>query len=1027
MEFGVLGPVEIRVPGGVADAGHARQRCVLAVLLLNLGRVVPAGELIDRVWGQDPPASVRKVLYGYTGRLRAVIAAAGDPQVTLTRRHGGYLLQARPEQLDLGRFRRLAAQAAAGTEEDRAAALRAALGLWRGPALAGLSSPWLDGMRQALELERLAATLDLNDILLRQGQHHALVSELARQAAAHPADERLTGQLMLALYRSGRPAEALRWFDQTRRHLASELGTNPGTALSALHQQILRADPALQVSATTGLRSVPAPRELPPDVPAFTGRAAGLAELDRLLLPRPVGAKTPAVVISAIAGTPGVGKTALAVHWAHLVADQFPDGQLYVNLRGYDPAQPVSPADALAGFLRSLGVPGQDIPPEADQRTARYRSLIADKQMLVILDNAGSAGQVRPLLPGSASCAVLVTSRDALAGLVARDGAARLDLDVLPPREANALLRALIGTRAGADPAAAAELAAQCCRLPLALRVTAELAATRPAEPLAALVSELADLRTRLDRLTAGGDLSTEVRAVFSWSYRHLHADAARTFRLLGLHPGPDFEPYAAAALTSEALPQARQALDALARAHLIQPATPGRYSMHDLLRGYARSLATTDDGEDDQHAALTRLFDHCLHTSSTAMDALYPAERHRRPSIPPPATPVPVLANPAAAREWLDGERANLVAVALHTSEHGWPGHATRLAATLASYLHGGGHFPEALTIFSHALSAARRVGDRTAEATVLNHMGSVDCQQSRHQQAGEHYRRALTLFRAAGDRAGEARVLVHMGLAETDLGRYEHAARHQQEAVVIFGDIRDRHGEARALGSLGMTRRMQGRYQEAVGYYQQTLDLSREIGDREGEAWTLARLGNVDLRLGRYQRAADYHRQALALFRDMGNRVDESEVMVRLGEVYLKLGRYEQAAGRFEQALVVFREVGDRVLEADALIGLGEVLMQTDVAGKAHAHYATALRLASEAEAPLYQAHAHRGLARVCHAVGDSVQARHHWQQALTRYDAIGAPEADEIRAQLAIADNGGDSDTPSGEGDTTPLSPT
>jgi tetratricopeptide (TPR) repeat protein len=745
------------------------------------------------------------------------------------------------------------------------------------------------------------------------------------------------------------------------------------------------------------------PRQLPAAVPGFTGRAAELETLTRTLDQAGVGAPG-TVVISAIGGTAGVGKTALAVHWAHQVAGRFPDGQLYANLRGYDPAQPVPTADALAGFLLALGVPGQDIPAEEDERATRYRSLLADKQVLVVLDNAGSADQVRPLLPGMAACAVVVTSRDTLAGLVARDGAARLDLDVLPLEEAVALLRTLIGARVDAEPAAAAELADQCCRLPLALRVAAELAASRPATSLAALTGELADLRTRLNLLDAGGDPGTEVRAVFSWSYRRLGAEDARTFRLLGLHPGPDLEPYAAAALTGATVPQARQALDVLTRAHLIQPAAPGRHGMHDLLRGYARELPATLDGDQEQHAALTRLFDHYLHTAAAAMDTLYPAEHHRRPRIPRPTTPVPSLADPAAARDWLDRERPALVAAARHTAAHGWPGHVTQLAAILPRYLFNGGHYPEAITIFGHALGTARRTGDRIAEATALIQTGIVDREQGRLQEAADHYRQALTLFRKTGGRTGEARALANMGLAETDLGRCEHAARHEQEAVTIYRNIGDRFGEARALGYLGLARERQGRYREAASHYRQALDLSREIGDRDGEAWALARLGVVDLRLGRYEPAAGYLQQALDLFRAMGNRGGEAEALVRLGEVDQGLGCYEQAADNFERALARLREIGDRVLGADALNGLGEVLCRAGDSGNARAHHAAALRLASEADAPLEQARAHSGLARACQADGDSLQAQHHWQEALTRYAAIGAPEADQIRAEMA-----------------------
>jgi len=442
MEFRVLGPVEALAAAQPLDIGHARQRSVLAVLLLDLGHVVPAERLIDRVWGEDPPASVRNVLYGYVARLKAVIADPGDPGdpgVRLTRRAGGYLLEADPERLDSYRFHRLIAAAATADDDQAAALLRGALALWQGQALAGLDSPWLCGMREALEQQRIAAVLDSGDIALRQGRHGELITALTVETVAYPAEERLIGQLMLALYRSGRQAEALRRFEQVRQTLAGEYGADPGPALRALHQQILKADSSLTLPAPAA-RGALVPRELPADVSAFTGRVAELAELDRLVgdpgAQRAVKAgRAVAVVISVISGTAGVGKTALAVHWAHEAARRFPDGQLYVNLRGYDPGQPVPAADALAGFLRSLGVPGQDIPPEENERAARYRSLLAGKQMLIVLDNAGSADQVRPLLPGSRTCAVVVTSRDGLIGLVARDGAARLDLDVLPLAE----------------------------------------------------------------------------------------------------------------------------------------------------------------------------------------------------------------------------------------------------------------------------------------------------------------------------------------------------------------------------------------------------------------------------------------------------------------------------------------------------------------------------------------------------------------------------------------------------------------
>jgi DNA-binding SARP family transcriptional activator len=987
------------------------------VLLWRANQPVPADELAELVWDGAPPAGAPEATRALVTRVRRQL----DPQAAarIVTRAPGYMIDVSGAELDASRFETLTQEAGAAVRACRwAQAARTAaeaLGLWRGTPLADVPSQTLrDQWVPHLEQLRMQALEWHVEGGLHDGRHEQLIPELQDLTARHPLRERVHGQLMLALYRCGRQAEALAAYQRVRNVLIGELGVEPGPDLRELHQRILSADPGLAVAGSG--RSAAAepqrvkPRELPSAVPDFTGRSSELEALTRLL--DQSGERAPgAVVISAIGGTAGVGKTALAVHWGHYAARRFPDGQLYVNLRGYDPGQPVPATDALAGFLRSLGVPGPDIPPEADQRAARYRSLLAGRRMLIVLDNAGSADQVRPLIPGNPACTVLVTSRDALAGLIARDGATRLDLDVLQLEEAVALLRALIGARVDAEPEAAAELAGQCCRLPLALRVAAELAVTRPAASLAGLAAELADLGTRLDLLQAGGDPGTQVRAVFSWSYRSLDTDAARTFRLLGLHPGHDIEPYTAAALTSTTVPQARRALDVLARAHLLSVTSPGRYGTHDLLRGYARELTGSTETGDEQRAALTRLFDYYLYTAAAAMDTLFPTEQHRRPRIPRPATPVPSLADPAAAREWLDGESADLVTAVGHTAVRGWPDHTTRLAGTLFSYLINGGQLPEAHTISGHALGAARRTRDRVAEATALNMIGSVDWDQSRFQQAADHYGQALTLYREAGDRAGEAVTLSNMGLAEVELGHCEKGASHQQAAVALYRDTGDRLGEATALGDLGLAWRKQGRYQEAVDYYRQSLDLFREIGDRQGEACAQGRLGVVDLRLGRYQDAAGHLQQASVLFHEIGHMAGESETHLHLGEVYLELGRYDQAAGSFDRSLDSFREIGNPGLEAEALNGLGEVALQTGDAAKASSHHASALRLASEVGSPRVQARAHNGLAHAYQAEGDLPQARHHWQEALTIYIAVGAPEADEIRALLPMAGDGDD----------------
>ena len=766
-------------------------------------------------------------------------------------------------------------------------------------------------------------------------------------------------------------------------------------------------------------RSVGAPRvvlaQLPGDVDVFTGRAAELAELDRLLTAIPTqtdvtevaGGYSTSVVISAVSGTAGVGKTALALRWAHRVRAEFPDGQLYVNLRGYDPDQPLSAADALAGFLRALGVAGADIPLELEERAAAYRSLLDGRRMLIVLDNAATVEQVRPLLPGAPSALVVVTSRDSLAGLVARHGARRLDLDLLPPEDAVALLGALIGERVGAEPDAASALAGQCARLPLALRVAAELAATRPAVSLAALGAELADEQQRLDLMDAGGDPRTAVRGVFSWSYQYLSVNAARTFRLLGLHPGPDFDLYAAAALTNSSCGQAQHLVDLLSRAHLIATTSTGRYAMHDLLHAYATELATIEDPEDQRRAALTRLFDHYLATAAAAMDTLVPAERDRRPRIPAVTTAAPSVADPAAALAWLDTTRATLAITCAYTANQGWPHHTTHLAATLFRYLETGGYYSDALAIHTHALRAARHARTRTAEAHALTSLGAVYDRQGDYQQAADHHQQALALSREIGDRICEARALANLGGVCGRQGHYEQSVNLLRPALLLFREAGDQVAEATVLDSLGLVYWRQGRYAQAADHHQQALALSREIGDRVGEAITLTNLGDVYQRQGRYAQAADHHQQALALSREIGDRVGEASALDSLGLVYWRQGRYAQAADHHQQALALFREIGDQAGEARALNGVGEIHRATGQLREACTHHAAALALAIENGDRYEQARAHHGLAHTHHACGDLDQARHHWRQALALYTDLGVPEADDVHAHLTALD--------------------
>jgi tetratricopeptide (TPR) repeat protein len=759
-----------------------------------------------------------------------------------------------------------------------------------------------------------------------------------------------------------------------------------------LRRQARRRDANIQHVDGTSIT----PAQLPGDVATFTGRIEELEVLDHVLpttrrQASAIGAKSTAVVISAVSGTAGVGKTALAIRWAHRTRRQFPDGQLYVNLRGYDPDRPLTAGDALAGFLTALGMPWQNIPLDVDQRAAAYRSLLDGRRILVVLDNAATVEQVRPLLPGTPSCLVIVTSRDSLAGLVARHGARRLDLDLLPSDDALALLQALIGSRVKTEPDEAAKLVTQCARLPLALRVAAELAVTRPTTSLAELVAELADEQQRLDLMDAGGDPRTAVRAVFSWSYQYLAADTARTFRLIGLHPGPDIDMYAVAALANSSLDQARHHLDVLAGAHLVQTAS-GRHAMHDLLRAYAAYLATAADSEQERRDALTRLFDHYLATVSAAMDVLAPAEHHRRPRIPQAVTPMPLVSDPAVALAWLDSERANLTATCAYTSSRGWPSHTTRLANTLFRYLETACHFPDALTIHDHALQAARRTSDTAGEAEALTNLGYIHWRQDRYEQAAEHHKASLTLFRKIRHSAGEARVLANLGGVYFWQGDYETAADDFQQALALSYNISDRYGEAHALDRLGAVYRRQGRYQLAIEHHQQALVIFHEIRTSIGEAHALDNLGAVYRRQGRYNHAAQRHHQALNFFRETGDRIGKAHALDNLGMVHFWQGDYERATEYYHQALKLFREIGDRGGEADAMTNLGTVDVRQGRHDDAARYHQQALSLFREIGERAGEAQVLHNLGVLNFTLGYYRQASNYYHQALTLFREIG-----------------------------------
>lgn len=711
MEFRVLGALEVRHGEGVGVLSGRLRRTLLGVLLARANQPVPVDVLTDALWGDQPDPRAAQKLQLHVHRLRGVL----DDPARLSFGAAGYRLLARPAEVDAERFEALvgAGVAAAEREPQRAIeSLRAALALWRGTPFADVEVPVLADWARRLVERRLTAAESLYQAQLACGLHEAVIGELAELVAEHPLRERLHGLLMTALHRAGRRSEALEVYHRARETLVCELGLEPGPELRELQCQVLAEDvPEPAPDDRAAGREVPA--QLPVDVRGFVGREAELAELDGL-----PSARSP-VVISAVAGTAGVGKTALAVRWAHRVRDRFPDGQLYVDLRGYGPDEPVPAAEALAGFLRALGLDGAAIPEDLAERAARFRTLVDGRRVLVLLDNARTVEQVRPLLPAGSTCFTLVTSRDSLAGLIAREGAHRIGLDRLPRTDAAGLLRELLGARADAEPAAVDVLVERCARLPLALRITAELVRSRPGRTLGELAGELAEAQDLLDLLDVEGDPHTAVRAVFSWSYRQLDPAVAKVFRLLGVHPGHDVDAYAVAAMAGTPLRDTRRALDVLVRAHLVDQTPGGRYQPHDLLRAYAAELADTTD---DTAAPLARLFDHYLATASAAMDVIAPHEAEIRPEVPATDTEKPVFDTYGAAFGWLDDERANLIA----TTQHGGPDHVIALADTVWRYLAAGHYLNDAVALHTRAMHAAQALGDVAAEANARRALGA-------------------------------------------------------------------------------------------------------------------------------------------------------------------------------------------------------------------------------------------------------------------------------------------------------------
>ncbi|WP_335986969.1 AfsR/SARP family transcriptional regulator [Glycomyces sp. MUSA5-2] len=894
--FRVLGPVEILRDGNALGPTTAQLRCVLALLLLDLGRAVTAERLIAALWPAGPPASALNTVRVYVTRLRRLLA--GDPAVALATVGRGWRLDCDPAQVDLYRFRDLVSRARRGEAPGTGPLLDEALRLWRGPALADIAGDeWREGLRTGLEEERLAALEDRLAHDIAAGAARDVVPELAALVAGHPVRERPAQLLMAALGDSGRTAEALALYRKTRRFLVDELGVEPGPGLQREHRRLLgrSREEAARLDR-------PVPHQLPADIAGFTGRAEELARLDR-------GAGPVAVVT----GIPGSGKTTLAVHWAHRAAGDFPDGNLWADLRGFDPAgRALDPGVVLGVFLDALGVPPAQVPASAEARSALYRSLLAERRMLVVLDNARDEDQVRPLLPGTDACRVLITARTSLAGLVARHGLRPVALDVLGRGDARDLLAERIGARrADAEPEAVARIIDQCARLPLALAVVAARAAGIPGAPLDALADELEAGTAPLDGFAFADDSSMDLRSAFACSYRALSPAAARTFRLLGLHWGPDFTAEAAAALTGEPPAAARLALGELVRLGLAGEFRTGRFRLHDLLAAYAAELAAAEDGEAARRDAVERLLDRLLRSADTAAAAITPFPlADDGDHVSGAALAAPERRERAAA--WFESERAVLLGAVEEAFKQEFHTHAWQLARSLETYLRRQNAAAEREAVHRTALRAAERANSVHGLASAHLGLGMVQSNHGDKAEARKHLEQALAHFGTAGDWNGQADTCLVLCVLDGAAGDFAATLEHAVRGLELYARAGNTAGRVRALNNIGFCHARLGDPAAARDHCLAALDLAVGIGDTIGEANVLDSLGTIEAQLGEYARAVEHLSRAVELGSEAGERNFTAAALTSLGETHAAAGQMGEARTAWQRAAVILDELG-------------------------------------------------------------------------------------------------------------------
>ncbi|MFF8375833.1 BTAD domain-containing putative transcriptional regulator [Streptomyces sp. NPDC015661] len=1007
LDFGILGPLVARVGGRTLPPGGARQRTVLALLLLTPGRVVPLDVLVHEVWGDRPPATARTQIAIVIAALRKAFRSEGAADEVIVTAHPGYLLRPAGHGLDSETFTGLVAEAETATREhrpaDAARCYAEALALWRGPALTGVAGRRVEDEAARWEELRRHAQEALTGVRLELGHHRELLPQLEAAVREHPLRERARCQLILAQYRCGRRAEALESFREGRRLFVDELGMEPGRELQELHEAILRDDPSLRAGTTdaatappTAEASAPAaapgsasaalpsgppasrpvvPSELPSDVPGFAGREQELAALDTLADARDDDRNAPSVGL--ITGVAGVGKTGLAVRWAHRATAHYPDGRLFADLRGYDENHaPTAAGEILSRFLRSLGMASEDVPDGLEDRIALYRSVLADRRVLLVLDNVRTPEQVRPLLPGGSGCTVLVTSREQLEQLVTWPPSARIHLGLLPADRSLELLGGIVGEdRILRAPAESARLVELCDRLPLALRIAAARLASKPHWTVRHLVARLSDERRRLDELSQG---ELRLRAGFALSYRYLDPDAARLYRLLGLLAVPDFTTWVAAALLDCGELAAERLVEHLVDAQFLGVAGVDatgrlRYRFHDLMRLYAGELAREEESEADRAAACDRAFRTYLTIAELAYrrenggagDTLHGGVPRRDvdPVLVEELLPEPM--------EWFEAERLCLGAVVEQSARMGAHDLAWDLVMTMQALFESRNYLDDWRDCSERALAAARTAGNLRGQAAMHSQLGRIALRQRDVPSALTRQETALTLFEEAGDAYGGALVLNGLGLIDRIRGEYEQGVRRFRAALDVFREVGDRAAAAYALHGLAQFALDEGRPEEALELCLEAVRVAETI-------------------------AVDGRSMALALY--------------RLASTYLALGRLDAAEEAFGRVVPIVERKADLIGVAYALMGLAETRRAAGAGEAAERTYLEALDFATRRQSTLLEGQIRLGLGRLHHAEGRPEESRVQLAAALTVFRAIGSPPWEEKAVgALALVDAG------------------